>query len=337
MEIAGNDKVLKTTANSTVTGATLGQAKALTQDFEQFLRQKIQAQDGQEISEEDLFASLVRERINADKGEDAVKSFDETFQAALGKVRGGSREDAAKEALKTLRDAGTITADEADSIYSYSFSAAQLDSNTDALFDGIGSTKATSALEAALLGARTKLEGFVDGKNLAVKRSLDEASYANNTGMHDTGAKGSALAAGGSAGFLYKPIAESDGNLAVLLPTELLGQVSAVDILDSSGNKIESGRFTSTGDFGDREKYSFSKPGGEFPDNLTVLVTLMSGEQVRYLIEDSASRVENEEPVSGNAGTGTASNGTSGSNGSTGTSNSSTTSGSSETEKTPEL
>ena len=96
---------------------------------------------------------------------------------------------------------------------------------------------------------------------------------------------------GAGSGFLWKPISDSDGKLAVLLPQELTGKVSGVKILSPSGEAVATGRNTGVGN-GDREHFRFDRQGGAFPDGAIVEITLTSGETRRVEINETSSRVE---------------------------------------------
>lgn len=287
-----NDKVLKidTTASSATSSGI--KPKELVKDFDKMLRQKMQGTSGGEVSEEDLFAALINERISATKGEEAEKAFDTALTSAKSSHR--SIEDAAKAALKQLRDTKVLSSEEADQIYSASFAAAQLDTNKEALFDSIGGandpTKAVANIEAALLGARTMLEGFVSGKSTLDQRSLDEDTWRPGK-TSSAAAGGHSGEVGGSAGFLYKPISDSDSKLAVLSPSEMTGKIAKAELIGLDGKVIETGRYTGNGN-GGREHFRFNKPGGDYPNGLTVQFTMTDGKLVKYEIEKSSERKE---------------------------------------------
>jgi hypothetical protein len=119
----------------------------------------------------------------------------------------------------------------------------------------------------------------------------------------------------GSSGFLFKPVSDSDGKLAVLLPSQLAGLVKAVTLVGPNGEILEKGRYTGNGN-GGRDHFRFSKTGGSYPDGLSVQVTMMNDEIVRYIIGETSERNENLSSDSGGGG-GQNSSGSSG-NGSTG-------------------
>ncbi len=281
-------------------------------DFDKTLKAFLAANGENKVSEEDVFSALVQERIKKTKGEDALK----TFQDLLAKSREAQKkpdgfvpvEDATKDALRKFRESGAISKDEADSIYSQAFAAAQLDSNKEALFDNRGgpgdSSIAVASLEEALLASRTVCTGFDNGTETAAVRSLDEPSAGKSAGP-DTGGH---VSEPGAGGFLFKPISDSDGRLAILLPPKLTGLVSGCRLVGPDGKEIESGRYSGNGN-GGRDHFRFSRAGGGYPDGLRVEVTLKTGEIVRYLIRETSQRTENISPESDNGNGGSTSGG----------------------------
>ncbi len=281
-------------------------------DFDATLKALLAADGQNKVSEEDVFSALVQERIGKEKGQDALK----TFQDLLKKSRDAHKkpdgfvpvEDATKDALRKFRDTGAISKEEADKIYSQSFAAAQLDSNKDALFDNRGgpgdSSVAVAGLEEALLASRTVFTAFDAGTETAAVRSLDEAS-AGKPGGADSGGH---VSEPGAGQFLFKPISDSDGRLAVLLPPKLAGLVSGVTLIGPDGRELESGRYAGNGN-GGRDHFRFSQAGGNYPDGLTVQVALKTGEVVRYLIRETSQRTENISPENGNGNGGSSSKG----------------------------
>lgn len=93
----------------------------------------------------------------------------------------------------------------------------------------------------------------------------------------------------GPGGFLWKPKSESDGNLVVLLPNELRGQVDSVEI-KKDGVTLESGRFTGDTKNGNRPHFRFDKPGAGYGDNVEVVARLSNGETRTFRIDQGAAR-----------------------------------------------
>ena len=288
--------VLKATAD---TGSSQG-------DFSTTLKAFLAPDKSNKVSEEELFSALVQERLKKTKGESALSEFKTLFESVKKRLQKPNGfvpvEDATKEALKEFRDAKKITKEEADAIYSQAFAGAQLDQNKDALFDGRGGpndpTIAVADMEQALLLSGALIGKFDSGAEKAAVRTLDEPSNAAVTG-----ATGAQTSEAGGAGFLFKPVSESDGKLVVLLPPRLAGLVQRVSLLGPNGEVIETGRYTGNGN-GGRDHYRFSRAGGQYQDGVTVQATLATGELVRYTIRETSQRTENLQPE----GTGSSSN-----------------------------
>lgn len=282
-------------------------------DFYTSLKSFLKLDDGKNIDEEALFAGLLAEGIRGLKGEEAAKQYEDalaTRKSELARADGYvPLEDAARAALKDVREAGLISKEEADTIHSEAFAAAQLDGNTDALFDGRGSsedgTVAVALLESALTSAKAMLDKFSSKELTATVRTLDgtssngsidysvglpttEISGAQNLGEIDNTKIGST---GKLEGFLYKPVSESNGKLVVLTPPKLTGKVSKVVIRDAEGKKLEEGRYDGVKN-GGREHFRFSKAGAEYGDDLDVVVRLKNGKKKTYHIKSGAKRYE---------------------------------------------
>ena len=284
--------------------------------FDSVMMKILNAAPGQEVHEEELFAGLIYERIYSLKGEEAAERYrtlldtkKDEFRRADGRTR---VEDAARDALKAYQDEGGVTLEEANKIHSEAFAGAQLDADTSALFDDVGGTpgdvtRAVAALEQALLGARVKIEEFSSGSSTADLRDLLSTVSNSVTGVLatpssattaiDSTSSAEVLPQGqvmdGADGFLFKPISNNQGKLAVLLPAAITGQVLSVILKDSSDEVLEEGRLIPDGiaETG-REKYNFTRKGAEYPRDLTVEVHLANGEVRRYKIPDPSKRYD---------------------------------------------
>ncbi len=273
-------------------------------DFDATLKSFISSDPAKKVSEEELFSGLVQERIKKTKGDEALKEFQTLLEKSKQERKKPDGfiplEDATKEALKTFQASGKLTQEETDSIYSQAFAAAQLDENKDVLFDDRGGpndpTMAVAAMEQALLLSKAMIKKFDDGSEKAPARSIAEAS--NGKAMHV-----GHTSEGGSAGFLFKPVSDSDGKLAVLLPSRLAGLVKGVALVGPNGEILEKGRFTGNGN-GGRDHFRFSKSGGRYPDGVRVQVTMSNDEVMNYLIRETSQRNENLSPESENGGSG---------------------------------
>lgn len=285
--------------------------QAGSSDFDQTLKGLLKPDSANNVSEEELFSALVQERIKKTKGDAALGEFKTSLDAWSQKLRKPDGfvpvEEATKQALMEFRNQQKLSAEEADSIYSQSFAAAQLDANTEALFDNRGGandpTMAVAAMEQALLLSRAAIEQFDSGAVTPTRRSIEEASM---------GGTSAATTAAGSSGFLFKPQAEKDGKLVVLLPSRLTGLVKGVTLIGPNGEVIESGRYSGVGN-GGREHFRFSQAGGNYPDGVTVQVALTTNEMVKFFIRETSERDESDSSGGQESGQNQGSSGDSGS------------------------
>ena len=214
-------------------------------------------------------------------------------------------EDAVGDALKDLEKSGVLSSDEAKQVYSESFAAAQLDDNKDALFDGKGGgndpTRAVNDLESALMAAKLMVEKITSGEE---EVEMVEVGSKSNSGSAKAGSSAVGVSsAGGSVtpqgnvvdgpnNFLFKPVSDNEGTLAVLMPSVLKNQVESLVIMDSAGNVLEEGHSTGYGDTGEREKFAFSKAGGNYPADLVVEARLANGSVQTWKIPDPSQRYD---------------------------------------------
>lgn len=99
---------------------------------------------------------------------------------------------------------------------------------------------------------------------------------------------GSSVARSGE--FLWKPVSDKDGKLAILLPSSYTGKVKSVKIMNAKGSRtLQKGTYSGVGN-GDREHFRFSKPGSSFPDGAIVLITMKDGSTRHITIKDTAKR-----------------------------------------------
>lgn len=288
-------------------------------DFAAVLRQFLPLADGAEVNEEQLFAGLIFERLSSQVSPEAAQEYQAAVNTTVGQFRRSDGyvdiETNARQALASLVSTGTLSEEQADKIHSEAFQAAQLDGNADALYDSVGSgsdqTRAVATLEAALLSSRVTLEQFDSGELTATTRPVNTTlsnSIAPLTAMppgtvgsistqplpqDDIEIASSGTLIDGAEGFLFKPISDNQGRLAILLPTELTGQVLDVILRDEKGEEIERGKLMADGiaETG-REKYDFSRKGGEYSSNLMVEVLLANGATMRYKIPDPGKRYD---------------------------------------------
>jgi polyhydroxyalkanoate synthesis regulator phasin len=274
--------------------------------FEGVLRSLLNPDQANNINEEELFAALLQERIENLKGADLGAKYQQLLaenKSELTRADGYTPvEDAANNALQQLVEDGDLTEEEASSIRSEAFTAAQLDDNTSALYDSLGSgedpTIAVMDIDSALLMAKAKIEEIASGETTATAPSTTDSgtttSGTNSTsGDEQITPDGNSIDGAGS-GFLFKPESDS-GSLVILIPAQLAHQVESVILKDEEGSEIEQGRssgYANADQHGEREHFRFSKSGGEYPKKLTVEVKLADGSIRRYSIPDPSQRYD---------------------------------------------
>jgi hypothetical protein len=269
------------TANlSTQTGSTQSSS------FEEMLNTILQADSNGQVNEEQLFAAVINERISTKKGEEAASAYRELFTSYQQELQWENGyvpvEQAAGKALEGLVEQGILMQSEAESINAQAFKAAQIDDKTDILYDSLGSTVAVTLVDLAIQSAEKETNLFDSGQK-------DAGSMPINTSYIGSTNEGTAGTFQGGDGFLYKPVSESTGNLVILLPASMKGDVASLDLVDSSGEVLESGDTNATYEDG-RPIFRFNEPGSAYPDGLVVRVTMDDGTTKEYTIPDSAKR-----------------------------------------------
>lgn len=317
---------IKTTSTETLDSSEVDSQTGLGGDFEGVLKKLLTPNSENQTNEEELFAAVAEQRILSLKGDEAAASFHSALVGKLDSNRGAngasSYEDATRAALSQLVSDGVLESTEAQRIHAESFMAAQLDDNTETLFDGRGGandpTVALDTMESALFKAQKMIEqietGEIDpgllslnqpsslalaaGATLNRKESTQEGDSdlaIDSNPIEQTDSTTEVIPDGntvdGAEGFLFKPSSESDGNLVVLLQAQMTGEVSQVLLKDKDGNELEVGNYADVGN-GGREHYRFSKPGSEYPSDLTVEVVLKDGNSQSYSIPDPSLRYD---------------------------------------------
>lgn len=152
-----------------------------SEDFDTVLQDLLGTDTTKEVSEEELFAALLVERITAVKGSEAGAAFKSALQTAETEMTSANGyvpyEEAARKALQEYQEAGSLTSEEADYIHAEAFEAAQLDDNANALYDSISGTndetKAVLALAEAISKASTAIDNYVSGSTPASRALAD--------------------------------------------------------------------------------------------------------------------------------------------------------------------
>ena len=246
---------------------------------------------GGELNEEQVYAALVELQLG-EMDPQLASIFAANYKTLLSDLtRNGHApvELAVDVALKALVDAGGLTPEQGIQLKSTSHRAAQLDSNHDKLYDSKGDTSATASREQSLTSASETLKKVLSGEVSFQPQPLEpnpDVSFAPTT---------SSGAAGGTSGFVWKPVSESDGKLVVLLPPSFRGNVAQAEIHSelppSDETRIEEGRFTGDTHNGNRPHFRFSKPGSGYGSGLYLVAYDQNGEYQHWEIENGGSRV----------------------------------------------
>ena len=129
------------------------------------------------VDEEQLFASIIYDRIAATKGESMASEYDALLDAKmLDHTRSDGFifiEDAARSALREMESSGKLTSSEAETIHSQAFQAAQLDDNTAALYDSRGETMSVAPTATAMEKVLAMLLKFDKGEVPLEKNTSD--------------------------------------------------------------------------------------------------------------------------------------------------------------------
>lgn len=303
--------------NSLEEGVVNGAGDAFSSSgFSEFMKNSLTSYGKEMISEEDLFAALVEQRLG-DVSDEAAGMYAKEFEKEKASIRRGdgyiNMEKAAVSALRNVVESGMIDETEGDRIYSEAFMGAQLDDNHDELWDDRGSasdpTMAVSSIEEAMMKVEMFMNGLNSGEIELVERSMIQGSTgesrvnglgSNNTGLSETASiatsngniKPQSLDGGG--GFLWKPVSESDKKLVVLLPEELRGMINRVEIHSSlppsEATKLANGRFAGDTMNGNRPHFRFEKPGSSYGNDVHVVAYHNDGSMYTWDIKNGGSR-----------------------------------------------
>lgn len=310
--------------SSTSTSKTTSLDISTSDGFEGFLKSMLLAEQGNNISEEELFAGVAKRLVSDTKGADAATKFQQYLDEGVKSTKQSDGfvpwEQVTDSALKKMVSNGDLSASEGDTLYSQAFAASQLDQNTGALYDNRGSTQAVADTSIAIKGSLAKLAAYKDGSATAPTLSLAASEDTTTAPNGLVGSVSSTAASAGGAvngetlvvptepaptvsqtinpqlnskgwdgGFLFKPAGQNSNKLVVLAPKNIYNSVASVTLKDSSGATIEKGQLMKGSD-GTGLKYNFSKPGGSYPKNLQVQMTFNNGTTYTYNIPDPSKR-----------------------------------------------
>ena len=150
---------------------TSGSTTSAADDFSAFLTKALGGSGQNQVSEEELFSSIIDEQLN--QKDPAASTFyeDQVKQLSVSMARPSDGyvpvEDVAKAALKATVAAGKVTEQDAELINGTAFASAQLDANTQCLYDNRGSTSATDIASSATSKAKAVMDQIKAGSGHA--------------------------------------------------------------------------------------------------------------------------------------------------------------------------
>ncbi len=276
----------KRVATKKITKKTTGKIEG-EKDSKTQLSTPVSADKNGNINEEQLQSAIVQYLLGK-KDSKLGKAYLQELSKSLagGKPLAG----AVKAALKSLVQKGLITEAQAEEINGMSFDFAQLDNNLSALYDSKGSAGDDSIAIMEMEKAVSKAMSSINEAS-----SLDQASSRSLEAISNSvSINNSSSSSNNGNGFLWKPISESNGNLVVLFPPNLTGNISSAGIYTSLPpsyeNLVEKGSFSGDNHNGGRAHFRFSKPGGAYPDGVYVVAQLNNGQSATFEIDNSSSR-----------------------------------------------
>ncbi len=265
--------------------------------FESTMSEMLTADAGGQVNEEQLYAAIIYERLSATKGAETAQEFQNRYQDQQANFQRADGyvylENAAQGALGSMSNDGLLTIEEAETVNGQAFQAAQLDSNTSALYDSLGDTSAVAMIEMALESAETAITQIEDGTSTAGRLAFDmnnSITDQSDLSASDQTDSGSFISGDYSDGLIWKPASESNGDVVIILDSSLQSKIDSVTLYDKDGKKIEDTSVDRLDDL-DRSIIFFDKPGSAYPDNMTIQVALSDGDTIQYLVKDPANRI----------------------------------------------
>jgi hypothetical protein len=237
------------------------------------------------VSEGQILHGTVVSLLRQEEGNPAKQ-----YRAQYRKLRkhGLSPEQAVHGALTNLVRADVIKPEKARELLGVAQRAAQMDDRLTKV-SNTASVSPSEAAEVVTENLRAILAGEIDAPSVKLQRK-----YAKVTET-DAG-KQSVGEAAFSNGFLWKPESDSTGNLVVLLPSNLRGQVASLEIHRSlpatSESLIERGSFAGDNHNGNRPHFRFRQPGSQYSDGSYVVVRMSDGTVSTQQIDNTGSRFE---------------------------------------------
>ena len=265
----------------------------VSNSFQDILDQMLSADNEGQVNEEQVFAALINERLTSLKGSEAAEEFETRYQTQQKEFQRADGyiflEDAARAALESMSDDGILTLEEAETVHGQAFQGAQLDGDKNALYDSFGSTMAVAMIEMAIQSAESSITEFDEGTATAGRLAFDMQDMPAQTASAESGAL-SLTSDSYSDGLIWKPSSDTNGDVAIILDSYLKNNIDSVTLLDSTGKILEEKGVVKVDDR-DRSILFFNRPGDEYPDDLTVRVSLKDGDAVQYLVSNPSDRL----------------------------------------------
>jgi hypothetical protein len=250
------------------------------------------------IDEEDMYAALLKRHLDA-RAPGAGTKFSEALASAVEKIKARTSQTmlfkASDRVMRALVRSGDVSQDLYREAKEIAFGKAQLDEDR----AWIGSDPVHKF--GAPVIRRENIQVAIDRAEAAPPATFSELAKFRE---RESGISKEKRAAGprptaGTEGasprtdepFLWKPTADKDGKLVILLPASETGDVSGVSIRSSDGGKVlERGRYSGIGN-GEREHYRFEHPGSYFESGVRVVITYRDGGESEFRIDKPAERL----------------------------------------------
>lgn len=267
---------------------TSAEKKAIEEVLSAKNRKDVTVNEKTKVNEETLYAASVYRKLSKEDRKEFLEALRD--RSAVLKGKGDpSFYKATNEALNHLIREKKLSTQDFNNIKRYALGKAQLDSdksNITRKSQRIGNGSDGSALD------KLRENKAATNKELrAFEKSSADKSASSKVSSNQTLKTNGGQSSSGSEKFLWKPVSDSDGKLAVLLPSSLTGDVSKVTIEAPDGKVIGQGRFSGVGN-GEREHYRFSQAGGSYPDGSRVLIYFKDGSVKEVEIKETSSRVQ---------------------------------------------
>ncbi len=286
----------------------LGSTTAKTVSSKAISRTNVSNSDSQtKLSEQDIYAAQVYSKLSKQSPQ-AAKRFSELLPTAITQAKKSGSDNvmlnASNKVLDELVKEGLISNTTSSDIKTQAFSDSQIDSDSKTLQASSSGMSLEEILQYLLKNTDASLEEIdalksALGKVTQAKKVSQAASASGAKSMSSAttagsvGNKGLSLVDGAPSNtFLWKPVSDSTGKLAILLPASMTGKAASISVLSPDGKStLATGRFSGVGN-GQRQHYRFDQPGSNFPDGAIVRITMQDGTTKDIKITETSARTE---------------------------------------------